>query len=409
MRYWFFDGKGPTGPFEEEELKNLPGFNAKSLICPENAQSSNQWKPAQYYLIKPPPQKTRPEAQLPEKTRMGRLADLEEAETAKKDEENDSQKSQEQNPPSRKTGLKILFLSILLACAVYFSPKLISFFSSRIQALKLHSVAPSQTQDMGSQAVEIVKAFPIMPPNRNYPRRIADVLLPSKWKTPKTLGELLEEKALGALSLETLILLKAEGLSPISGEISIAQNPQEWKNRGGAFLEKNLAFQWSSFSLPNSHVRVEASSPSPWSLSGGKDVFDCDVQNKTLKPLNFNAWLDLNPHAAKVWAAQNRFFWNAIDEPLTEAPAYSLTDMARKSKAHKPVFIPAPARPSSPPRPISPASPTPKPAKAVLPKAPANSGSPHKNAANMSLDELNRYLNRGQGQTPGSNPSQNPQ
>ena len=408
MRYWFFDGKGPTGPFEEEELKNLPGFNAKSLICPENAQSSNQWKPAQYYLIKPPPQKARAEAQLPEKTRMGRLADLEEAEAAKKDTESESQKSQAQNPPSRKTGLKILFLSTLLACAVYFFPKLFSFFRSRLQSLRAPSANSSETQDRGSQAIEIAKAFPIMPPDRSYPGRIEDILLPSKWKIPKTLGALLEGKALGALSLETIILLKAEGLSPISGEKLIAQNPQEWKNWGGTFLEKNLAFQWSSFSLPNSHVRVEASSPSPWSLAGRKDIFDCDVKNKTLKPLNFNAWFDLEPRAAKAWAAQNRLFWHAADEPLTETPAYSVVDMVQKLKAHKPTSIWAPTRPSSPRRSVSPENPIPKPQKAVLPKTPENSGSPHKNAANMSLDELNRYLNRGQGQIPNSNSPQNP-
>ncbi len=432
MRYWFFDGKGPTGPFEEEELKSLPGFNAKSLICPENAQSSNQWKPAQYYLIKPPPQKTRPEAQLPEKTRMGRLADIEEVEAAKKDKENESQKSQAQNPPSRKTGLKILFLSILLSCAIYFSPKLISFFRSQVQSLKLPSLASSDTQDPGSQAIEIVKAFPITPPGRNYPIQITDILLPSKWGTPKTLGVLLEGKALGALSFDTLMFLKVGGLSPISGEKSIAQNPQEWKNWGGAFLEKNLAFQWSSFSLPNSHIRVEASSPAPWSLAGRKDVFDCDVQNKTLKPLNFNAWFDLDPAAARAWAARNRLFWQTFDEPLTEAPAYSLADIAEKSKVNqrkrkkakaamppqlprqrqekpKPVSTPVSARPSFPARPVLPASSIPKPAKAVLPKTPENSGSPHKNAANMSLDELNRYLNRSQGQTPSANSPQNPQ
>ncbi len=267
MRYWLFDGKSPTGPFEEEELKNLPGFNAKSLICPENAQSSNQWRPAQYYLIKPPPQKMREEAQLPEKNRMGRLAEIEEAEAAKKEKENQLPAAQGQVPPSRRTGLKIFLLSSLLASVVYFFPRVLSYFGSHVPALNLASSAP---QDLSVQALQIVKNFPVAPSERKYPLQIEDILLPSKWKTPKTLGALLKARALGALSLDTLMLLKAEGLSPILGEKTLAQNADAWKNWGEAFLGKNLAFQWTTFSIPNSdsHVRIEAASPNPWSLAG---------------------------------------------------------------------------------------------------------------------------------------------
>ncbi len=308
MRYWLFDGKSPTGPFEEEELKNLPGFNAKSLICPENAQSSNQWKPAQYYLIKPPPQKVREEAQLPEKNRMGRLAEIEEAETAQKKEEKatPASASREQSSPPNRTGLKILLVSSLLALAVYFFPKALSSFRSHSLPLNLSSSSETH-QDLSAKALEIVKNFPVLPSERTYPVQMEDILAPSKWKTPKTLGSLLEAKALGALALDALMILKAEGLSPISGEKALAQNADAWKNWGEAFLSKNLAFEWVTFSVSNSnsHVRIEAASPMPWSLSGRKDIFDCDVQNKTVQPLNFNAWFDLDPHAARKWARQN--------------------------------------------------------------------------------------------------------
>jgi hypothetical protein len=419
LRYWFFDGKSPTGPFGEEELKNLPGFNAQSLICPENAQSPNQWKPAQYYLIKPPPRKAREEAQLPEKNRMGRLAEIEEAEAAKKEKESAFPASQRQAPPSRRTGLKILLISSLLASVVYFFPKILSYFRSRVPALHLPSSSSSTSQDLGSRAIEIAKNFPVFTAERKYPLQIEDILLPSKWKTPKTLGAALNGKALGALSLDTLMLLKAEGLSPISGQKALAQNADAWKNQGEAFLMKNLAFGWTTFSIPNSdsHVRIEAASPTPWSLAGRKDIFDCDVKNKTLKPLNFNAWFDLNSQAARRWAAQNGLFWQNIDADMVEAPAYSLQEMTqktalqqkpgrKKAKAAMPVKLsPQPKEKHR----ISPA-PVPEPAKTISPQTPADSSKPHKNAENMSLDELNKYLNRGQGAgQPSPNPSQNPQ
>src|SRR5712671_1373887 len=53
-KYWMFDGKDAQGPYYADELKRQPGFTPETLICPDGTESVDQWRPARFYLIKPP-------------------------------------------------------------------------------------------------------------------------------------------------------------------------------------------------------------------------------------------------------------------------------------------------------------------------------------------------------------------
>ena len=46
MRFYWFDGKAPQGPFEIEALLAQPGFHAESVVCPVGAERPEDWKPA---------------------------------------------------------------------------------------------------------------------------------------------------------------------------------------------------------------------------------------------------------------------------------------------------------------------------------------------------------------------------
>ncbi len=50
MRYWFFNGSDVVGPFSLKELTAQKGFNAASLICPEQfSDQDDHWQPARSF------------------------------------------------------------------------------------------------------------------------------------------------------------------------------------------------------------------------------------------------------------------------------------------------------------------------------------------------------------------------
>ena len=61
VRFYWFDGKAPQGPFAIEDLIAKPGFNSESMVCPVGSERSSDWKPAVNYeplrdaLFKPKP------------------------------------------------------------------------------------------------------------------------------------------------------------------------------------------------------------------------------------------------------------------------------------------------------------------------------------------------------------------
>ncbi|HAM36440.1 MAG TPA: hypothetical protein DEB40_08015 [Elusimicrobia bacterium] len=61
MRFYFFDGKAPQGPFEIEELLRQPGFEGESVVCPVGSERAEDWKAAVNFellrdaLFKPKP------------------------------------------------------------------------------------------------------------------------------------------------------------------------------------------------------------------------------------------------------------------------------------------------------------------------------------------------------------------
>lgn len=415
MRYWFFDGKSPTGPYEEEELKKLPGFNSKSLICPESAQSSNQWKAAQYYLIKPPSQKP-PESsvKLQEKTRMGRLAEIEEVE--KKDRESqDAQKTQEVSVLPRSSRKKfwraLIFLCTLAAIVVYFFPKL------RSLVLKPQVVHPNtansqdENTDFEKQAIDFVQGFPVKARNEKYPNAISDVLSRGRWKSPKTIGDLLTMRSLQWLSFQTANFLRMGRIDRRSEENLIVKKSRSWNEWAQDFLKKTSEFQWTVSALSGSHYKVTAVSPLSWSLAGQRDIFDADIKAQTIKPLNFNAWYDLDPVALSHWASGNVQLGADIDNSALAqaAPTYSLSDFKKKDLPHHKSLRPILKTPvtrslsrnkniNPPPVEVAPSIPLTSPAPQTAPS------STHKSATEMSVDELNKYLKRGQNPSP-NNPN----
>lgn len=421
MRYWFFNGKTPDGPYEEEELKKLPGFNSKSLICPENAQSSNQWKPAQYYLIQPPSQKVPDGAKLPGRNRMGRLAEIEESEKNKETPDASSPSVEPQNISHPKIWPKVLLLSCAAAALIYFAPKMVPLMRS---FQKKSSPALPQSQDEGDRAVEAVQNFPIKGVHAKSPAALGDILSPSHWKTPKTIGELLKNRSLREMSFQTAVFLKMAGLNTQGAAEELAQNPDRWNHWAQNFLARHWEFEWSALGLGGSLYQVTAQAPEAWSLAGRKDIFEYDAQARTVKPLNFNAWHDLGAPAASIWARQNVQLGVDIDDSAlaAAAPVYSLKDFEikkapeRKLKRPKPMALPphapsaAPQSPNSarvhaPPNSSAQNPPHAAPGLSPSPSQPKSDTAHHKNAANMSLDELNKYLKR----APNSGGDQKPQ
>ena len=61
MRFYWFDGKAPQGPWEIADLLAQPGFNSESVVCPVGAERPEDWKAAVSYeplrdaLFKPKP------------------------------------------------------------------------------------------------------------------------------------------------------------------------------------------------------------------------------------------------------------------------------------------------------------------------------------------------------------------
>ncbi|MFA6003048.1 MAG: hypothetical protein WC881_03175 [Elusimicrobiota bacterium] len=61
MRFYWFDGKAPQGPFEVEALLQQPGFGSESVVCPVGSEKPEDWKSAVNYellrdaLFKPKP------------------------------------------------------------------------------------------------------------------------------------------------------------------------------------------------------------------------------------------------------------------------------------------------------------------------------------------------------------------
>jgi hypothetical protein len=49
VRFYWFDGKAPQGPFDLSELLTQPGFNSESVVCPVGAERPEDWKPAVSY------------------------------------------------------------------------------------------------------------------------------------------------------------------------------------------------------------------------------------------------------------------------------------------------------------------------------------------------------------------------
>lgn len=61
VRFYWFDGKAPQGPFEVESLLQQPGFGSESIVCPVGSEKPEDWKAAVNYellrdaLFKPKP------------------------------------------------------------------------------------------------------------------------------------------------------------------------------------------------------------------------------------------------------------------------------------------------------------------------------------------------------------------
>lgn len=452
MKYWLFDGKDAQGPYDPEELKRLPGFSADSVICPDGAMSADQWKPAQFYLIRPPAAKEggamgggapQPGA-AKGGPRMGRIADAE-SEVARVETASPAvQRSLPSRAPSLSPQALASIAAVLLATmgGAYFLRKKPQPVQAPQAAAAPEPARPVIDEAMQREAVDLVRTFPLQSEAPAQPADAADVLEPSRWKAPRTLTENLERRGLQALAVYTAADAQKRGKTMTQAKRELAGERAVWADRASRWLKRNVSLRWEAEPLSGSKWKVTAARSERRGAPEELMAWEADLLRRTLKPLDLEAWLAVDAKAAGRWADRHAPLGELppLGAVAQAAPAYEIArPRARRGPrpqkpgalaksgpsgpaddigdedlggldepAEKPAPVekPAPApksRPAEEPPPSAEAKPAPSgggpappvsPQKAPPPPAAAESGK-SKNAMEMSVEELNKYLNRG--------------
>lgn len=332
MKYWLLQDGDAVGPYDPEELKRLPGFTADSMICPDGAASADQWKPAQFYLIRPPTVKPQEQGPGAKGGKMGRIAAAE-LEEARVEAPVSAAPRAEPRAAGRKLSAAALFSALAALAAAGAGLKLMRKPAAAPQSAPAAAPAPAPAAASGSapsqpasgnalpagidanllkEAVDFAKSFPVQSDAPKQPVDAADVLEPARWRAPKTVGEALERRGLSALALNAAAEAQKRGKSPAEARREIARDRAGWSARADRWLKRNAALRWSAEPGAGSRWRVDAL----FERRGGTDEsmsFEADILKRTLKPLDLEAWLAVDPRGAARWADKN--------VPLGEAPA----------------------------------------------------------------------------------------
>lgn len=362
MKYWIFDGRQAQGPYEIEELKRLPGFDPQTLIAPEQASSAEQWRAAQYYLIKPPRPKAKPQTQSVKSIPVAVKPD--------------SPADQSGGLPWKRLISVVIVLTGLTALAATL------FWPSRIID-KLKMPAPSkptpaapapvvqtpqpqsqipeaERQEAQEAAIDFVKNFPLQSAGPKYPASAMDVFSARQWRAPATLGELFELKAFHSLAFLAHATLQKQGHSLSQGEMEISKNKQRWESYARKALKTDFKTSWSAETIAGPVLRVTIVTQNR--SSEEKRAFEADLERKTLKPLDLDSWFDLDPKKCAQWGHRYLRLTENLDETgFSAAPTYTIKPpgpgkaqrLSRTGPAHQ-------ASPTASPRPQTQPEPEPE-------------------------------------------------
>lgn len=418
MKYWVFDGKQAVGPYEVEELKRIPLFGAQTLICPEDAGSAEQWRPAQYYLIKPPRAKPEPQpaAQAP--------APAAAAEPAVADK------------PARDSGKRLLAAALGVAALGAAAAAIIWFDqakkimnptpaprppAARQAPPPAPSVPEAEKESAKQAAVDFVKNFPLQSSAAKYPPQPIDIFNLKKWRPAATLGELYERRSLLTLASSAHVSLQKQGHTLEQGDKEIRRNNERWEAYARNFFNENFKLGWSSESIAGPVYRVTAVSRAMRGAREDRRNFEADLDKKTIKPLDSDAWFDLDPKKCAQWGGKNiRLGEPADPADFSNAPTYSLKPAKLGRYATRPARPkpsdeePPDAQPAKEEEKVSKTAPqdapnaTPVAAQAISTATPKSAAQPpsapsgsaaeaktnKKNVSDMNMDELEQYLKR---------------
>ncbi len=457
-RYWLFDGNDAVGPFYSDELKRQPFFGPESLICPDGSEDANLWRAAKYYLIKGPglkPDAPREiEAEPTVEPQMNALPSVAPAPAPAP-------------APFPKKMAAIIAASILVPTLSYLAyrhskkPAMVPTPAPTANA----TPATPPAADVNQEAVDFVMKFPVISEGTTLPASTDDIFTAKKWRTPVSVGEALDMKSLYTLGQTASQLLQKQGRGPQSGESEVRKNHDHWDAYSQRYLKANYRLGWTTELAVAGANKFHVTAEARYHREGPREThdFEADLDRRTLKPLNLDAWYDIDPEGCANWADKNVELGEPVDEAKLAAasPSYSYplpnrgthkkmpkggapmaaneTPKKKKAPAKAPMVVPpveesdypdegasndenplikATSEPLAPPGAKPQKSPAPAKNASASPKPAAPSQLPDKNpskpvasadnkpaqgeqaqkakdANDMSVDELEKYLSRG--------------
>lgn len=352
MKYWVFDGRDAQGPYEAEELSNLPLFGPETMICPEGTQSPDQWRPAKFYLVRPP---GRPPAEPPRPQPRPRPAATTVEEPVVGTALAAAPKAAATPAP---TGFQFHKLNVPPTAAAAAGMLLVAVFGWWLaRPTPGAKTTPKDAADgalpraeavhdaQAEAAVSLLKSYPMAGNKQRLPAAAGEALSPARWTPAVNLGDYYERRALLALSQDAQLTVTRQGRTRAAGEKEIARDPARWERYSRKFLERHFFQSWSAESFGGGRyivtVRLRYQEGGP----EHKRRFEVSPAGRTLRPLDLDAWFDIDPKAAQAWSSRNLYLGSLVDENAItlRAPEYmwdtlktTAVSAASKTPAAKP-------------------------------------------------------------------------
>ncbi len=378
MKYWLYDGKDAAGPYEAEELKRLPGFTPESLICPDGAESADQWRPAQYYLIRPPATKDpgASSARAGQTARakgggMGRIAEAE-LEEARVEAPSSSAAQGAARPgaqsrrPSAAVLAALATLPLTAAAAYYMhraskpaavppAPPAATANGSAPSQPALGNPLPVVSEETANEVIEFARRFPVPSASGNFPAAPEDALTPSVWRAPETLGEALEMRGNQSLAFAAAAVLQKQGHTVAAARREVAKNPERWEAYARRYVDEEVRLRWNVEPVTGSRYRVIVQARLHRGGAEDRMAFEADLVKRTMKPLDLDAWFLLDPKGCAKWGDKHVHIGEDVDPALiaSAAPAYGIP--LKRARAKRP------RREAPPPAPVAKPAPAPEP------------------------------------------------
>lgn len=351
MKYWVYDGKEATGPYDPEELKKLPGFGPSTMIAPDGADTADEWKPASYYLIRPPNPRSEPAAEP-------RPASEPKAEAAPvvEPEEDALAAAAVASPMSWRSPVVPVTLGLAALAAVsggayYARQKKLKAAPVEAAAVSAPAPAPApaaapappppvtaEEEAARTDALNLVQKFKIVSPGGKYPANPFDVLSPKRWKAPRTLGQLYELRPLEGLSLEALQEAQRRGQPVAQAAKELRKDSDAWKAFAEKFLKARGGAKWEVKLVSPELALVSAHLRSPRTGAPEHRSFEVDLKRRALKPTDFDAWCDVDAKTCAKWARAHLKLGDVPDQAAlaAAAPAYEWPRLKTKARPQSP-------------------------------------------------------------------------